>query len=65
MTYADLIKHYGSQVEAARALKLAPPSVYAWKAETIPYERQCQIQIATNGKLKAKREHDARNKAAA
>jgi DNA-binding transcriptional regulator YdaS (Cro superfamily) len=60
MTYDQLIKHYGTQAAAAQALGLSQPSVWAWKDRTIPYDRQCQIQVATNGKLKAKLEDDGR-----
>lgn len=60
MTYDELIKHFGSQAEAARALGLKPPSVYEWQHNTIPFDRQCQIQIATGGRLIARREDDAR-----
>ena len=64
MTYDDLIQHYGSQAEAARALGLKPPSLAEWKESTIPYDRQCQIQIATGNRLTARRRDDARSKAA-
>lgn len=64
MTYDDLIQHYGSQAEAARALGLKPPSISEWKEATIPYDRQCQIQIATGNRLTARRRDDARSKAA-
>lgn len=60
MTYDHVIEHYGSQAEAARQLGLKPPSLAEWKANTIPYERQCQIQIETDGRLLARREDDAR-----
>ena len=60
MTYAELIDYYGSQVEASRALRLSPPSVWAWKDSTIPYDRQCQIQVETKGALKARRKDDSR-----
>jgi hypothetical protein len=60
MTYDELISYYGSQAAAARRLHLAQPSVHDWQHTTIPYERQCQIQIDTNGKLIARREDDER-----
>jgi len=60
MTYGELIKFYGSQAEAARSLGLKPPSIHEWRDNTIPYERQCQIQIATGGRLMARRKDDAR-----
>ena len=60
MTYADLIAHFGSQAAAARALELSQPSVYGWKDSSIPYDRQCQIEITTDGALKARRDDDSR-----
>jgi DNA-binding transcriptional regulator YdaS (Cro superfamily) len=60
MTYSELIEHYGSQAEAARALGLKQPSIHEWQATTIPYDRQCQIQIATGGRLLARKKDDAR-----
>jgi DNA-binding transcriptional regulator YdaS (Cro superfamily) len=65
MTYQELIDFYGTQAEAARMLGLKPPSVHDWQHSTIPYERQCQIQIATGGRLTARRKDDARFKAKA
>jgi DNA-binding transcriptional regulator YdaS (Cro superfamily) len=60
MTYSDLVQHYGSQAAAARALGLAQPSIHEWQQTTIPYDRQCQIQIATGGRLLARKKDDAR-----
>lgn len=60
MTYDQLIAHYGSQAETARALGLKQPSIAEWKQATIPYDRQCQIQINTGGRLLARRVDDAR-----
>lgn len=62
MTYDDLIKFYGSQASASRALGLSQPAVWEWQHATIPFDRQCQIQVATGGKLKADRKHDSRSK---
>lgn len=62
MTYQDLIQHYGTQAAAAKALGLAQPSVHEWQHTTIPYDRQCQIQVATGGRLLARRKDDARLK---
>lgn len=60
MTFDDLITHYGTQAEAARRLGLSQPSIHEWQHSTIPYDRQCQIQIETGGKLRASKDHDAR-----
>jgi hypothetical protein len=53
MTYADLIKHFGSQGAAARALGLSQPSVCDWQEKGIPLPRQAQYEIITDGALKA------------
>jgi hypothetical protein len=55
MTYAELIQHYGSQVAAARALGIRPPSVAEWKEYGIPLPRQAQYELLTHGALKADR----------
>jgi hypothetical protein len=55
MTYAELIAHYGSQVAAARALDIKPPSVAEWKDAGIPLPRQAQYELLTEGALKADR----------
>ena len=60
MTYDDLITFYGSQAGAARRLGLKQPSVHDWQHTTIPYDRQCQAQIDSGGKLTACRKDDAR-----
>ena len=61
MTYEQLIKHYGSQAEAARALRLSQPTVWAWKKKSIPFYRQYEIERVTRGALSAKFEDDKRN----
>lgn len=53
MTYQDVIKHFGSQSKAARAIGIKPPSVCLWQKNGIPFERQCHIQLLTNGALRA------------
>lgn len=55
MEYVELIEHFGSQAEAARALGLKPPSVSEWQHKGIPLPRQAQYEILTRGKLKAER----------
>lgn len=52
MTTDEVIQHYGSKAEIARALGITKTSVSGWGDEP-PYGRQCEIQILTKGKLKA------------
>jgi hypothetical protein len=66
MTYDDLIKHYGTQAEAGKALKelegrkLAQSSVSEWKEKGIPPARQAQYELITRGRLKADRPYRKR-----
>jgi DNA-binding transcriptional regulator YdaS (Cro superfamily) len=55
MTFNQLVKHYGSQAAAARALGIKPPSVAEWKESGIPLPRQAQYEVLTNGVLQAER----------
>lgn len=56
MKPSDLETHFGSQIEAARALGLDRRTVWAWFSRgSIPIGRQYQIEVATKGKLKAQR----------
>ena len=59
MTYADLIKHFGSQGEIARAVGLSQPSVWEWQHAGVPEVRQYQFEVLTKGKLKAERKQAA------
>lgn len=52
MTYAQLIKFFGTQAEAARKLAVPQTTVSAWK-RSFPHWRQSQVESATDGKLKA------------
>lgn len=57
MTPNDLVAHFHSIAEAARALKVSAPSVSQWiSAGEIPIDRQCQIEIVTHGALRADRD---------
>lgn len=64
MTYDDLIKHYGTQVAAGKALGelgegggrgLAQSSVAEWREKGVPLNRQAQYELITRGRLKADR----------
>ena len=52
MTKCDAIRHFGSQAALARALGITRAAVNGW-GPTIPYVRQCQIQVVTRGALQA------------
>lgn len=55
MTLNDVIKHFGSEREAAYQLKYTQQSFRHWrKKKTIPAKAQRLIELMTNGKLKAK-----------
>ena len=54
MTPQELIDYFGSQSAAAAALGITQPSVWDWlQAGEIPESRQYQIQLATDGALRA------------
>lgn len=54
MKFNEVLRHYGSIINIAYAMQVSLPTVYGWKKNGIPYPRQCQIEIETKGKLKAK-----------
>lgn len=62
MTFAQLIKYYGSQAQVARELGIRAPSVCAWQELGIPFLRQCHIEAQTNGALTANKNHYARTR---
>lgn len=51
MKKKDVVKHFGSATNVAKALGIAPSSVSEW-GEDIPDLRAFQIERITNGKLK-------------
>ena len=52
MTYDDLIRHYGTQAEAAKALGIPARSLLSWwKKHGIPGPRQFEIAAKTGGAL--------------
>ena len=56
MTYNQLTAHYRGLSKAARALKLARQTVFAWQGRNgIPERWQIRIEAQTDGKLKASR----------
>ena len=54
MTPAQALAHYGSQAQIARSLGIRQPSVFLWfRNGRIPAGRQYQIELATQGILRA------------
>lgn len=53
MTYDNAVKHFGSPSALARALGINRASVAEWRIVGIPEGRQYQIELATNGQLRA------------
>lgn len=54
MTFEDLISHFGTQAEAARAIGVTRGRVWQWRLEGIPLLRQFQIERITGGALVAR-----------
>lgn len=52
MRYRDLLKHFGSEADAARAIKKNRQTVNRWK-KLIPLDEQVRIEVLTDGALKA------------
>jgi DNA-binding transcriptional regulator YdaS (Cro superfamily) len=52
MKTEQVLKHYGTQMEVAKALGITQPTVSEW-GEYPPVLRQIQIERDTAGKLKA------------
>ncbi len=59
MTPNQVLEHYNNNVSAiSRALGISRPAFYRWQEEgAIPFDRQCQIQLATENKLIADKKH--------
>jgi DNA-binding transcriptional regulator YdaS (Cro superfamily) len=54
MKFEQLIKHFGSQVQAADAIGVTQPTLSNWKKRgNIPHLQQLRIEHVTKGKLKA------------
>lgn len=65
MKYDDLIKFYGNQSVAGKAIGLSQTPVSRWHvAGAIPFWAQCQYQVITKGALRADMKDDPRRKAA-
>lgn len=54
MTPKDVINYFGGKPETANALDISYEAVRKWELSgVVPRGRQCEIQIKTNGYLKA------------
>lgn len=61
MTPQEAVEFYGSQAKVAREMGVSDAAVYLWiKNGGIPYDKQCQLQVATAGQLVARREDEPR-----
>ncbi len=60
MTMDEVLSFYRhKQSNVAAAINITRNAVSRWYInDSIPYDRQCQLQIASKGKLKADLEHD-------
>jgi len=58
MTIDEVLSYFGHrQSKVAEALGLHRQAVQLWwKTKKIPYDKQCVIQVLTNGVLKASKE---------
>lgn len=61
MTPNDALEFFGTKSEIARVIGIEVPSVCGWfeKGE-IPEPRQYQVELATNGQLRASKPADRR-----
>ena len=53
MTYQQLIAFFGSTSVLGNALDISRQAVHKWETMGIPEARRDQIEIATNGAIKA------------
>lgn len=54
VTYDDLISHYKTESDAARAIDVPRQTVHRWKkVGAVPLEQQVKYEVATNGELRA------------
>jgi len=58
MKTQDAIEFFGGIKELAAALEIWPHTIYKW-GETVPKRRQYEIEVKSNGKLKAVRDDTA------
>lgn len=58
MKFSEVMIYYNyTMTNIARALDISRQAVAAWrKSGQIPYPKQCELEILTQGKLKASKE---------
>lgn len=59
MNYQQLVEHFKTPSEAARVLNMDRRAIWQWQRRGIPEARQYQIEVLTNGALKADRPETA------
>ena len=52
-TFTDAVRFFGTQKKLAEACGVTTPAVALWKRDGIPVTRMYQIEILTNGAIKA------------
>lgn len=58
MTKQEAVQHFKTGAKLAEALGITHQAVYDW-GEKVPAVRQYQIEVLTEGKLKAERQNQA------
>ena len=57
MTTKEAVKHFGGTKELANLLGIWPNVIYRW-GESPPVARQYEIEVKSDGKLKADKKED-------
>lgn len=63
MTYDQVLSFFGNQTALCAGLNVSRQTPYNWLSRGIPLKRQVEIEVATNGKLKADLPASVRNAA--
>lgn len=60
MKFSEVMAFYDyKMINIVRAVKVARDTVKSWKEkEKIPFDKQCVIEVLSEGKLKAKKEDE-------
>lgn len=58
MKFKDVMAYYDYRMKnIIKALHVAPDTVTSWKRkDKIPFSKQCELEVLSEGKLKAKKE---------